>query len=484
MKKVLLALSAVLLLGLVLRIGFASLVVQSHGPVSFADIHGDTGGYIQLGERMSERKSYTAGTKNHRNRGLVRPPGYPAFYSVTRAIYLLMDIDLRADLRPIIWPQVVLSLGQVAATFFIMLRAVRNLWFACLGGAMAALSPTAIGCAAIALPDSLFGATFALAFLGLLIAMRPVPDWKQDVAHADASTNPTADRTARIRRKTANRVSLAGLSLAIATLLKPAAVYWPILGVPILLLARGINRGSLGDVRRLFLPMVIAVAMWTTYNGLAENVWVFSTVSERNMRYGVVPAVEAAAKLKRLPTQAEYGRRAWVAINRDRNHILREGLPDELHDRITSETSAVVRAHPIWTARVLISNLRTQLCGRYKAIHRQLTDPHLPVAASIRGWVVDTGAPWAVTAWYGLMLMSLPLCWLARDHCDWRVLALCWIGFTYIALPTGTVGSEGTRLLLAGEPMAITLIVSSLAMGFGLVRKYLARRKPAVSPTP
>lgn len=477
MKKELIALAAILLLGLALRVGFASLVIASHDTVSFADIHGDTGGYIQLGERMYDRKSYTASTQNHRNRGLVRPPGYPAFYTAVRALYHVPGIDLRADLRQIVWPQVFLSLAQVVATFYLVLRAVRSLTFAIVGGLMAALSPTAIGCAAMAMPDGLFAAAFSLAFLGLLVAMRPAREGSHpsDRSEPERPAEPV-DSARRLRRKTANRTSLAGLSLAIAALLKPAAIYWPIVGVPVLLVARGINRASLGDARRLFLPMIIAVAGWTAYNGIAEEVWVFSTVSERNVRYGVVPAVEMAVKLNRIPTEAEYGQHAQKSTRRDNAFIREGGLPYKLHRQITSESSAVIRAHPLWTARVLAANLRNQLSARYKMIHRQLANTHLPMASHLRALVDATDTRPAVLVWYGLMLLSVPLWWFTRRRCDGSVLLVCWIGFAYVVLPTGTVGNEGSRLILAAEPMAITLIVASLAMGAHLVREFVRRR--------
>lgn len=494
MKPILLTLLPILLLALLVRVGMGILVYRSHTHETFIDIHGDTAGYLQIGERMYDRKSYTAGTQAHRNRGLVRPPGYPAFYTWWRGVCRWFDHDLRSDMRPIIWPQIVLSLLQVIATYFIALLVLRSRLGASIAGSIAALTPTSIAAATLPMPDSTFAAFFSVTFLGFVISMTrretPLPGPTALAFHANpCPEGPTASSppshglglkpnavapnrdVAGISKTRHHLLSLAGLALAVAALLKPAAIYWPILAVPMLLLVHKLRWSTFADLRRLFLPLILVVGLWSTYNYMAEGTFIYSNISARNMRYGVMTKVELAAEKGRLPTNAEAFEHTSKLTRRDADFLNVEfGNNALLQQRITRETRQIALAHPIWTIRVGLDNLRGQLTTRYKVIQKQLPDTTQPLVKKIRKLVDATDTPLALIAWYGLMLAAVPLAWLARDRAALLRLIACWAGFTYIVLPTASVGAEGSRLILAAEPMAAVLIGASVVYALRLLR--------------
>lgn len=447
-RSILIWLTIVLAIAAGVRITFALMVVSRHSPSTFADLHGDTVGYLRLGEYMYDGRPYGDGRALFRNRALIRPPGYPAFYTGVRAAYRLVGVDMAGDLRPIVWPQIAVSLAHVAATFAIALIALRRLAPAVAAGLIAALTPTGIAATAIAMPDSPFAACFAVAFVGLIVTTF---GWRRPAF-----------------------VSIAGGALACAALLKPAAIYWPAICIPAVLLTRGLTWAALADLRRLLLPLIIVVLTWTCFNDLTQGVRAYSIVADRNMRYDVVPKVEFVDRRHRMPTFAEYSRYAAKSVSRDDKYIRQlDASPSDLYDLITRETRAVVRQHPWTTVKVMASNLRTQITARYKLLHRQLPQ-HDDTAMTMRRMIEVTEGQLLVGLWYGPMLLGLPL-WL-HDRRARRVLVLCWIGFAYIALPLGSVKYEGSRLLLAGEPMAATLIVAGV---FGIVevlRRWFRRR--------
>lgn len=505
MKRLLGPLGIILLLALTVRVLFGAMVVSQHSHATFTGIHGDIGGYIQLGERMKARVPYTASSVVHRDRGLVRPPGYPAFYAFWKTVYAAYLLDIGLDARLLVWPQIVISLGQVAATYALAYVALRRRSAAILAGSLAAISPTGVATAAIAMPDSTYATCFALAFLGFVLAIRgrppadPCPPahppiappafsslWFRQVFFRPAvAKQPSVDTPAlsgealrETRRVYYNHISLAGLALALAALLKPAAIYWPVLAIPLLLFHRGVRFTALGDVRRLFLPLVIVVLVWTKYNAMGEGVWAYSTVSARNLRYAVATKVELGAQLGRLPTHAEYVSYASQFTARDAAFLRSNKAKAAAYfDRITEETRSIFRAHPVMTARVLAANLRSQLTTRYKMIHRQLPGRSKP-SAKLREFYDWTDTRPALAMWYGLMLAALPLCLWLRDRAGRAPLIACWAGFLYVALPLGSVGEEGSRLLLSAEPMMLTLIAASLAyLGAEANRRWSARRR-------
>ena len=427
-------LGIVLAIALAARLTFAAMVVSQHDNASFTDLHGDTSSYLTLGKRMYVGETYTAGGGAHRLRGLIRPPGYPAFYSAVRGVYALFGVDLYSDLRPIVWPQAALSLLQVAATYLLALISLRSVLAATIAGLIAALSPTGIGTAAIAMPDCLFAACFAIAFVGFALAMQKRSCWEM--------------------------TAVAGVSLAIAALMKPAAIYWPIVVVPALLLSRGFKRTAFAEMALLLAPLIFVVGAWTTRNYVSQGVPAYSIVSANNMRYEVASKVELAAKLGHLPNQAEFMNHAAVAMQRDYNYIREDNSSTALvYERITKETRDVICAHPIWAARVLLSNLKSEILWRYKLTKRQLPYGGNWLPRTTRTLFDSTDSTLALCLWYVPLLLGLPLCWRMRES---RLpLALCWIGVLYIALPTASVANEGSRLLLASEPMAATLIAAS-----------------------
>lgn len=442
-------LAIVLLIAAGLRIGFAQIVVAQHTAYTFSEIHGDTFGYLRLGERVFDRRPYEEGRALFRNRALVRPPGYPVFYAAARTAYGWLGIDLVERLALIVWPQVALSLLQVAVTFALARIVLRRLVAATAAGLIAAVSPGGVAAAAIAMPDSPFAVFFSLAFLGL-------------VAIVQGKRRPAL-------------MSLAGAALAIAALLKPAAIYWPVPVIAVVLFTRGwrgtLTRGVLGDLRRLLLPVVIVVLTWTWFNLWSQQVPTYSIVADRNMRYDVVPKVEFAAKRGRMPTQAEYTR---YTSGRGDDAYLRSNnaSTSALYSRIRAETSAVLRKHPLTTFRVMLSNLSNQLMTRYKLMHRQMPKRNETTVA-IRNLADHTDDRAALLVWYVPMLAAVPL-WLGSRRTR-RLLVACWVAVLYIALPLVSVESEGSRLLLASEPMSITLVVAGVFGAIKLCRRSLER---------
>jgi hypothetical protein len=77
--------------------------------------------------------------------------------------------------------------------------------------------------------------------------------------------------------------------------------------------------------------------------------------------------------------------------------------------------------------------------------------------------------------WWTCVIAAIPLCAMSKDRRALKPLILCGLAFLYIAAGTATTHGEGSRLMMAAEPMELLLIAGTLCHATALVLRLFAR---------
>ena len=461
------------LVALAARATYAALVVRHLSEHEFRDVHGDTNGYVRLGENLFEGKPYAVrrispdnegflargrryavNVGKNRSRALARPPGYPAFYASMRAVGLRLDDHLSA----IVWPQVFFSAVAASSACCIAAIATRSASATVAAGLLVAVSPTGIGAASLATPDSIYSGLFTISFALFASALF----WAKRQAQRNLL------------------MWLAGLLLALSISMKPAPIYWPLIACPAILLVRRQLIPTISEAALYCLPVALIVGAWTSYNLRVEGLPVYSTIAIRNLRYDVVPRIQFAAREGRMPTRDEYDKAATEAIGRDERRFRRRIVNFSLiHGRMKEEVIETFQAHPVITAKVLALNLWDQMTTGWL-----WTDSQLPRNGMIHRVIRLLFSLTSTTAmqclWYVSLFSAVPFAAFRKHRAAIAPLTLCMLAFLYIAAGTATIRWEGSRLLLAGEAMATVLVAYTATSAVGRVRDLFIGCKDAM----
>ncbi|NNE07675.1 MAG: phospholipid carrier-dependent glycosyltransferase, partial [Gemmatimonadetes bacterium] len=265
---------AIVLATAVLRLAFIEAFLD-HVPAKtiLKSLTNDTGTYLEITKSLARGCGFLGAERSH---VLNRPPGYPLFaFPFHVAGALPRGIVLTQMLLSLFGPWFVYRAAREA-------RCGRGAGLA--AAAVLAFSPTNISITAFVIPDSIFATIVTLATWLLVRA------W---------------------RKGTANAALLAGIALAVGLLVKPALSFWWILAPGLLVFARLVTRRPVRPVAlaALALPPLLILLGWSARNHVAEDVFVYSTVGMRTVRFYTGVQIEEWNRLGRFPTLEEERRR-------------------------------------------------------------------------------------------------------------------------------------------------------------------------------
>jgi 4-amino-4-deoxy-L-arabinose transferase-like glycosyltransferase len=187
--------------------------------------------------------------------GLLRTPGYPAFLAAIFAIFGPRS-------APVILVQIVISVATVAALFLVTEK-VLSRKAALIASAALAVDPTSIIHTSYLQPEILFTAVFLAASFVWFSALQ---------GHS--------------LRKSLAKAGLSGLLFGLATLVRPIALYIPVLLVPLswIFLKTAWRRRML-FAGIFLLAFLIPSGGWMAHNAAATGVPVLSTIEAAHLLY-------------------------------------------------------------------------------------------------------------------------------------------------------------------------------------------------------
>ena len=296
---------AVFVAALLIRVAFVGATLASNTPSDVRGFNGDTLEYLWLAEGWRQRGGYVppddpanAQSLKARSVSLVRTPLYPAM--VAGALAIENAVGLRPEGYDDAGDKPRVSRGPGGLFAYGLLFGVQELMDAALaalaallagrlwrspvaaavaGGAMA-VSPSGWSGAAVLLTDHPFAFLSGAALWLTIKAARP--------------STP---------RRGLLSAALAGVLWALAILMKPTLLFWPIALPIVWLVARGPRLVSLprggaewGRLALVVLPLVLTIVGWVAHNKAVHGVTAFSAVPERNLMMMIAPVVELRAE--------------------------------------------------------------------------------------------------------------------------------------------------------------------------------------------
>jgi hypothetical protein len=437
-------LAAVTLLALGLRCG---LVAQEyHDQHGIHPGGGDESEYLLLSENLGQHGYYVDGSPSQRHVGLHRPPGYPVFCALLSGgrsdgtFHILWAQTLTAGLIP---PMLMLLLGRLGVGRILSIAA----------GLASALSVTGIGLAGFVLADSLFATLFLMGFLCLFLSF--------------SNDHP--------------RMAYgAAAAFAVAALVKPVTLFWPLASPLVwLLLAVGLRKPLAW--RRLGLFVLIQVAIMGSRcirNQATEKTLSFTTIDAQNLRDYLAPLVQQLAKSHGWPSRnhlknarRESGYRDWGDLNDARIS------PAELAARERRESWKIFSANPSAFRRAVWSDMVQAVNDTYA-----LTDTELPEPSAMHR-LMDVLEAIACSGWLLLASLVLAACsvilplawrrtWQSPDHRLRFFTALALIGtFVFLDVMASTTYGTGSRIMY---PVQFALI-GAVILGLKALIETIAR---------
>ncbi len=441
---------------LVFRQTFVANVLRHHSPDEIQAICSDSAEYLGLAGNLSVYRPGAEADPELRHAALQRPPGYPLFCA-------LMGW-LGFPVTRIVIAQAVIGVCIPVATALLAWWIVRSRLAAVLAGLISALSPTGVGLSAVVLADLLFAAAFVV---GLVLLYHGIAGSKSGVSFG------------------------AGAVFGIATLIKPALVVWSAASPMIWLL---FARSARVPVRRgpfvAFLSVQVAfVGALCVRNQLAEGCFTPSAIGPKNLRYYVAPRVEAWAQAGQAPRGSAILEHRKLPWERDKAQLAAGEISSaEIVERQYAESLAILREHPMETARVCVLNIREGLTDGWTYLPAQL-----PAATGLRSALENLGRvarkmqkPAFVIAGLGLLALGVGG-WLLRDErlagqLHGTLALLVTVG-VFAAL-SGTTFWTGSRIMYPCEFALILLPVSGVVGLVRLVRRVGTRQAAGDEPAP
>ena len=435
--------------GLGLRLLFVNGTLRASTTARVWEINRDTRSYRHLAHNLRDEGRYARDDASSRYMALIRPPLYPL---------VLAGLETSDGLpNRLFWVQAVIGAAVPVGVGWLAWIFYRKRWAVWAAGLLAALSPTGVAIAAVALPDLLFAALFLAGFAVATVAMRGAN-----------------------RRRVLWAAALgAGLLFGAAALTKPAMTYWPAALVPVWWLSARAFGGWTGWGRLAACLAVQGALMlgWCARNYAAEGVFIFSAMPSQNLRNMIVPRVKVWEKLGRAPTVPESQDRYSTGGRQSRHFIRQERhTAAELVAGQMAYGLKVVRDRPWLALRVYLLDVMEQIPARWDVYDRQLRDvPNGGAADPPERRVFDPifaagGAGSLPLRWvpFGLAASALALPWLVpkprRDRA-WRRrvgidLALAATYLYFLAL-AGTTYAQGTRVMYPAQFAGTLLMVSA-----------------------
>jgi 4-amino-4-deoxy-L-arabinose transferase-like glycosyltransferase len=377
-------LASILLLCLGARLGWM-LHVRSVEPALSSSP--DTSSYVNPARALADDHHFTVGP-NETRAMFLRTPGYPAFLA---GAFVVTDDNETAALTV----QVLVSVVTAWMAFLIAGR----LWGETAGivaAAINAFDPLQFEASGKLLTETL-SALALLAIVGVgykALARRPV---------------------------SAGWTALLGTALAVATLIRPTTYYFPVLVVPLLVVARwrAGPRAGLVAVAEFLVPIIVLVGGWQLRNQHEVGSLRFSGIEAVNMyqyRAAGVLAEErgTSAKTQRLRLAREFG-------------PLGSQEQGPYYDRMFDKGFTIVRSHPVQFAKITIKGLGREVGGVGQesiSNYLRLDEPTLLTALLALGLL----AFWLATA-AGIVFAFV------RDRARWlgHVLALATASYVLVA---------------------------------------------------
>lgn len=436
----------VALLAVIVRVVFVVQLNAQAEEVGSYDNAGDAKQYIALARNLAEFGRFIDDSRQFGTvyYSLLRPPLYPLLVAPFEAY------EVRA---PLLLAQAVL--GTAIPVVAVLLG---GWWFnsrlgAWIAGLMAALSPTGIGMTGQVMADLLFATLFAGSLVAVAVAAR---------------------------RNRPQLLWLAGLSAGMATLVKPAGLYWPF-ALP--LIAWLVFRAD--KVRLSWRHLAVAVglaialpAMWAVRNYHVARVFAVSTVDAQNLRYYLAPQTQEWAKVGGPPGKGKLRRNREAAMRRDENDFGKVPAR-EIVRRQWSESFEIFRNYPNETFQAYTHNLAGHFTTPFNGF-----DYQFPKGGRTR-WLIGelesiTGSTTTYVIIAGFAAASLLpfLPPLRRDprSKSWllRVCVLV-IAFAYVSGLSGTTYGTGSRILFPAHIAVQILVAAGTAALVALFRSLRTR---------
>ena len=476
-------LALVFLLALAIRLLFAAAVLEAHEVTELRRLNGDSREYLRLGAHLAATGRYTAEEDVElRVISLVRTPLYPAVVASVLKVESLLGLaeapTIRdADPTPTAGTKwgfgglfVLQAVGDAllcVLTGLVAWHLWRRVFVAWLGAAMMAVVPTGWGLSAVILTDGLFALLATLALWLTLQAARG-GSYQQAVG--------------------------AGLVWVLSALAKPTLLMWPILLPVVWWLVRSSGRrdGSRGSEDRqtgsatsvaasrtllrfglCWSILVAGLLGWCGYNYASKNVFTYSIVAERNVRFMYGPVVEMWHKYDERPPEGQVRERYSAMGHQEVRWYGEPGMTVAEYVRRQREyIGLMLPLRPDVLARLYGENLIANLEGSWDILVNQLPPRSgepveiggmgtggraTPVARTIF-WPIFWLTAQPAVRWplIGLALLA-PLVVIRNCRRRGPVLAV-WLFAMFILLTAATTSGQGSRILYPAYPSAMALL--------------------------
>lgn len=402
------------LIALIARLVFVAALASPGNEAGLNDNAGDARQYIALARNLAEFGTFIDDSTSSRPAGqtyysLLRPPLYPL---------IVAPFEIHE------WRTALFVMQAFIGCAIPMFAALLAGWWfhsragAWLAGLMAALSPTGIGLTGQVMADQLFSTLFAASI----------------VAIACAARSP------------ANRIRWlwsAGFACGLATLVKPAGLYWPLV-LPFF--AWIVFRAAASKLpwRHALVAVAIGLALpalWAARNYHVARVFAVSTVDAQNLRYYLAPEAQEWAKVDQMPGKGKLRRNREAAMRRDEADF---GVvpPAQIVKRQWRESFEIFRAYPAETFSAYFHNIGNHFHTPFNGFDYQFPSGGIirHMMGRLEGITGSTAAYFVIGILSFAALLRFERAWLLR------VAALV-IVFGYISGLSGTTYGTGSRIL-------------------------------------
>lgn len=466
-------LMVIFVLALAIRLLYVAAVLEAQDAPELRRFNGDSKEYLRLGEQLATHGSYTADDDVYLQViGLVRTPLYPAIVAAALKLESFAGLTPTPDTTD--WHISRIGPGGKAAlaglflvqAFCDALLAVlaakiawhlwRRRWSALVAGAFMAFCPTGWGLSAVVLTDGLFAFFVGLA---LWLTLRAA------------------------RRRSWPTTLAAGAVWSLAILAKPTLTFFPF-ALPIIwwLAARPRHSWRTTFQWRVLAQPIICILMlagttlaWTLHNKHTADVFAFSIVKERNLRFMFGPNVEVRAATGSEP-RALVRERYYTLGHQDRRWLAEPDMtPAEFVRRQREYIQLVIEQFPGLMARQYVHQLETNIVGHWDILINQLPPRDKAEPLEIGG--MGAGGEWTPLArrifgpffkldatkiirWtcFALAVLAPLIPALGRNRRALRLALAIWLVALYFLLTSATTHSQGSRILYPAYAPAAVLI--------------------------
>jgi 4-amino-4-deoxy-L-arabinose transferase-like glycosyltransferase len=445
------------LVALAARIFFVASLAAADNGAGLNDNAGDARQYIALARNLAEFGTFIDDSTGGRQAGstyfsMLRPPIYPA---------LAAPFEAREARAALFYLQAIIGSAIPMFTAFLA-----GIWFqsrpaAWLAGLMAAFSPTGIGLAGQVMADQLFATLFAASIVAVALSVRS-------------------------SRHASRWMWIAGIACGLATLVKPAGLYWPFV-LPVLTWILAQAASSQMQWRAVAAAVALGLilpAMWAVRNYRVAGVFAVSTVDAQNLRYYLAPQAEEWASADDIPTKAKLKKNRERTMRRDIDDT--ETLsPRDIVRRQWSESVAIFREHPAETFQAYLHNLRGHLTTPFNGFDYQFPNGGMTrrVMGRLEEVTGSTAAYWVIGVLSAASLLPLLVRTNRRDP-TWRMrvisVAAIVLIFGYVAGLSGTTYGTGSRILFPAH-IAVQLLMAAGVAALQRDLPRILRREPIAS---